>query len=139
MIHLGSQPVIQVQAEGGAVYIHRLSRCKNTSYIRYGFKKHSKWGLRLIHDVTISDRLVPTTPTPRFVKIDTKLRGGDQAKGSTIYPSTAYQGAETHYEFVKHPKWGLRLRLISDVTTSDRSVPTPKFMKIDPKLRRLSG
>jgi len=34
---------------------------------------------------------------------------------------------------MKHSKWGLRLN--HDVTSSDRSVPTPKFLKIDPKLR----
>ena len=39
----------------------------------YGFVKHSKWGLRLNHDVTTSDRSVPT---PNFLKIDPKLRGG---------------------------------------------------------------
>jgi len=37
------------------------------------------------------------------------------------------------YAFVKHSKWGLRL--ISDATTSDRSVPSSKFLKIDPWLR----
>ena len=47
--------------------------------------KHSKWGLRLNHDVTTSDRSVPT---PKFLKIDPKLRGGYQA-------FTAYQCAET--------------------------------------------
>ena len=39
------------------------------------------------------------------------------------------------YGFVKHYKWGLRLISDSDVTTSDRSVRTPKFLKIDPWLR----
>jgi predicted DNA-binding helix-hairpin-helix protein len=34
---------------------------------------------------------------------------------------------------VKPPKWGLRLN--HDVTTSERSVPTPKFLKIDTRLR----
>ena len=34
---------------------------------------------------------------------------------------------------MKHSKWGLRLN--HDVTTLDRSVPTPKILKIDPKLR----
>jgi hypothetical protein len=53
---------------------------------------------------------------------------GNQAKGGAIlHPFTAYQCAETlyiyvFYGFVKHSKWGLRL--ISDVATSDRPVPT---------------
>jgi hypothetical protein len=39
---------------------------------------------------------------------------------------------------VKHSKWGLRLN--HDVTTSDKSAPTPKFLKIDPtRLLRLRG
>ena len=38
---------------------------------------------------------------------------------------------------MKHSKWGLGLN--HDVTTSDRSVPTPTFLKIDPKLRGVSG
>jgi len=57
----------------------------------YGFVKHSKWGLRLNHDVTTSDRShsklglrliydVTTSdrsvPTPKFLKIDPRLRGG---------------------------------------------------------------
>jgi hypothetical protein len=57
--------------------------------------KHSKWGLRLIHDVTTSDK---SAPTPKFLTIDpSRLRahGGYQAKGGAIYPFTAYQGAET--------------------------------------------
>ena len=33
---------------------------------------------------------------------------------------------------MKHSEWGLRLN--HDVTSSDRSVPTPKFLKIDPRL-----
>jgi len=33
--------------------------------------KHSKWGLGLNHDVTSSDRLVPT---PTFLKIEYRLR-----------------------------------------------------------------
>ncbi len=90
--------------------------------------KHSKWGLRLNHDVTTSDRSVRT---PKFLILT--LNSDDyQAKGGAIYPFTAYQGADTLYiyiiGFVKHSKWGLRL--ISDVTTSDRSVPTPKVLKI---------
>ncbi len=32
-----------------------------------------KWGLRLNHNVTTSDRSVPTTPK-EFLKIDPKLR-----------------------------------------------------------------
>jgi hypothetical protein len=63
----------------------------------YGFVKHSKWGLRLNHDVTTSDRSVPT---PKFLKIDPKLRGGYQAKGGAIYPFTAYQCAETIYIYM---------------------------------------
>jgi hypothetical protein len=58
--------------------------------------KHSKWGLGLNHDVTTSDRSVPT---PTFLKIDPKLRGY-QAKGGAIYPFTAYQGAETLYIYI---------------------------------------
>ncbi len=37
---------------------------------------------------------------------------------------------------MKLSKWGLRLNY--DVTTSDRSAPTPKFLKIDPRLRGVS-
>ena len=60
--------------------------------------KHSKWGLRLIRDVTTSDRLVPT---PKFLKIDpSRLSGGYQAKGGAIYLFTAYQGAETLYIYI---------------------------------------
>ncbi len=62
------------QAKGGTIYpIHSLSMCRNTFiYILYGSAKHpSKWGLRLNHDVTTSDRSVPT---PKFLKIDPKLR-----------------------------------------------------------------
>ncbi len=33
--------------------------------------KPSKWGLRLNHDVPISDR---SDPTPKFLKIDPRLR-----------------------------------------------------------------
>ncbi len=58
--------------------------------------KQSRLGLRLISDVTTSDRLVPT-PTPNFLKIDPRLRGGYQAKGGAIYPFTAYHCAETLY------------------------------------------
>jgi hypothetical protein len=39
---------------------------KHFKYIWYGFVKHFKSGLRLIHDVTTSDRSVPT---PKFLKI----------------------------------------------------------------------
>ena len=57
-------------------------------YIWYGFVKHSKWGLRLNHDVTTPDR---SAPTRKFLKIDSsRLRGG-----ISICPSTAYQGAKT--------------------------------------------
>ncbi len=59
--------------------------------------KHSKWGLRLISDVTTSDRSVRT---PKFLKIDPWLRGGYQAKGGTIYPFISYQGAETLYIYM---------------------------------------
>jgi hypothetical protein len=62
--------------------------------------KRSKWGLRLNHDVTTSDRSVPT---PEFLKIDPRLRlkgGGYQAKGGAIYPFTAYQCAETLYIYI---------------------------------------
>jgi hypothetical protein len=38
---------------------------------------------------------------------------------------------------VKHSKWGLRLN--HDVTSSDSSVRTPKFLKIYPRLRGVSG
>ena len=76
--------------------------------------KHSKWGLRLNHDVTT----VPCTHS-QLINMQKHF----------IY---------MYYGFVKHSKWGLRLN--HDVTTSDRSVPTPKeFLKIDPKLRQLSG
>ena len=64
--------------------------------------------MRLNHDVTTSDRSVPT---PKFLKIYARLRG--------VY---IWNG------FVKHSKWGLRLN--HDVTTSDRSAPTPKFLNI---------
>ena len=63
----------------------------------YGFVKHFKWGLRLNHGVTTLDRSVPT---PKFLKIDPKLRGGYQAKGGAIYPFTACQGAETLYIYM---------------------------------------
>jgi hypothetical protein len=44
---------------------------KHCIYIWYGFVKPSKWGLRLNHDVTISDRSVPT---PKLT-IAPRLRG----------------------------------------------------------------
>ena len=91
--------------------------------------KHFKWGLRLISDVTTSDRSVRT---PKFLKIDPRLRKGIRLR---VVPCTHSQliNVQKHfiyiqYGFVKHSKWGLRL--ISDVTTSDRSVPTSKFLKI---------
>ena len=59
--------------------------------------KHSKWGLGLNHDVTLSDRSVPTpqvTLKPPFIQV------GCQAKGGAIYPFTAYQGAETLYIYI---------------------------------------
>ena len=59
--------------------------------------KHFKWGLRLNHDVTTSDRSVPT---PKFLKIDPKLRQLSKAKGGAIYPFTAYQCAETLYIYI---------------------------------------
>jgi hypothetical protein len=54
------------------------------------------------------------------------------------YPFTTYQGAETLYKygFVISMRG---LRLINDVTTSDRLVPTPTFLKIDPRLSGVSG
>ena len=76
----------------------------------YGFVKHSKWGLRLNHDVTTSDRSVPT---PNFLKIDPKLRGGIRLR---VVPYTHSQLINVQkqfiyisYGFVKHSKWGLRL------------------------------
>jgi len=57
--------------------------------------EHSKWGLRLNHDVSTADRLVPTL---KFLKIDPTR--GYQAKGDAIYPFTAYQGAETLYSYM---------------------------------------
>jgi hypothetical protein len=60
--------------------------------------KHSKWGLRLINDVTTSDRSVPT---PQVVtKKLPYIHLGYQAKGDAIYPFTAYQGAETLYIYI---------------------------------------
>ena len=38
---------------------------------------------------------------------------------------------------MKHSKWGFGLN--HDVTTSDRSVPTPTFLKVKPRLRGESG
>ena len=70
---------------------------KHFTYVLYGFVKHSKWGLRLISDVTTSDRSVRT---PKFLKIDPWLRGGYQAKGGTIYPFTADQCSETLYIYI---------------------------------------
>ncbi len=117
-----------------------ISVLKHFIYKCYdGFVKHSKWGLRLNHDVNTSDR---SAPTPTFLcKLTQVDSGGYQAEAGAIYPFTAYQGAETLYiytcyGFVKHSKWGLRLN--HDVTTSDRLVPTPKFLYIDPR-PRLSG
>ncbi len=104
--------------------------------------KHFKWGLRLNHDVTTSDRSVPTTPK-EFLKIDPKTQAIIKLR---VVPYTRSQliNVQKHflyilYGFGNHFKWGLRLN--HDVTTSDRSVPTPKeFLKmIDPKLRQLSG
>ena len=96
--------------------------------------KHSKWGLRLISDVTTSDR---SARTPKFLKIDPRRRGGIRLR---VVPYTHSQLVKVQkhfifilFGFVKHSKWGLRL--ISDVTTSDRLVPTPKFLNIDPSLR----
>jgi len=41
---------------------------KHFTYVLYGFVKHSKWGLRLISDVTTSDKSVPT-PTIQILEI----------------------------------------------------------------------
>ena len=62
----------------------------------------------------------------------TLIQVGYQAKGGTIYPSTAYLCAETLYIYIwygfgKYSKLGLTLN--HDVTTSDRSVPTPSYLK----------
>ena len=61
--------------------------------------KHSKWGLRLISDVTTSDRLVPTSHIPENRPL---AKGGyHQAKGGSMYPFTAScQGAETLYIYM---------------------------------------
>ena len=90
--------------------------------------KHSKWALRLISDVTTSDRSVPTSV---FLKIDPRRRGGIRL---SVVPYTHSQLVKVQkhfifiwFGFVKHSKWGLRL--ISDVTTSDRSIPTPNYHK----------
>ena len=73
----------------------RLNHDVTTLYIWYGLVKHSKWGLRLNHDVSTADRLVPTL---KFLKIDPTR--GYQAKGDAIHPFTAYQGAETLYSYM---------------------------------------
>ncbi len=94
--------------------------------------KHFKWGLRLNHDVRTSDRSVPTH---KFLKIDPKLlRGGYQAKGGAIYPFTAYQCAENNLYIYIWIWEALQVGFEAhhNVTTSDRPVPTPKFLKIDP-------
>jgi hypothetical protein len=76
-------------------------------------------------------------PTSKFLKIDPRLRKGIRLR---VVPCTHSQliNVQKHfiyiqYGFVKHSKWGLRL--ISDVIASERSVPTSKFLKIDPWLR----
>jgi hypothetical protein len=75
----------------------------------------------------------PLKPT-----IGPKLRGVIRLRVVPYYTHSQVINVQKHltyvlYGFVKHSKWGLRL--ISDVTTSDRSVRTPKFLKIDPRLR----
>jgi hypothetical protein len=83
--------------------------------------------------ITTSDRSVPT---PKFLKIDPRLSGGIRLRVVT-YTHSQLIKVQKHciyiwYGFVKHSKWGLRLKY--DVTTSDRLVPTPKFLKIYPRL-----
>jgi hypothetical protein len=62
------------QAKGDAIYPFTAYQGAEILYIYmiYGFVKHSKWGLRLNHGVTTSDRL---DPTPSFLKNDPRLRG----------------------------------------------------------------
>ncbi len=90
--------------------------------------KHSRLGLRLISDVTTSDRSVPT-PNPNFLKIDpSRLRGGIMLR---VVPYTHSQLiiVQKHfiyiYGFVKLFKWGLRLISDIDITTHQigRSLP----------------
>ncbi len=62
-----------------------------------------------------------------------------QAEAGAIYTHSQLIKVQKHfiyllYGFVKHSEWSLRLN--HDVITSDRSVPTPKFLKI---YARLSG
>jgi hypothetical protein len=55
------------------------------------------WGLRLNHDVSTADRLVPTL---KFLKIDlTRLSGGVRLRSWCHIP-VAYQGAETLYTYI---------------------------------------
>ncbi len=61
--------------------------------------KHSKWGLRLIHDVTTSDR---SGPTPKFLNIDpSRLRGGIRLR---VVPYTHSQLIKVQKHFV-YMKW----------------------------------
>jgi len=52
---------------------HLVNVQKHFTYVLYGFAKHSKWGLRLISDVTTSDKSVHDT-TPELLKVYLKLR-----------------------------------------------------------------
>ena len=120
------------QAKGGAIYPFTAYQGAEILYIYIILICEAlQVGLRLIYDVTTSDRSVPT---PKFLKIDPRLRGGIRLR---VVPYTHSQLINAqkrfiymYYGFVKHSKWGLRLN--HDVTTSDRSVPTPNFLKIDP-------
>ncbi len=87
--------------------------------------------MRLGHDVPTSDRL---PPTPKFLKIDPRLSGGGIRLRVVPYTHSQLIKVKKHfiyicYGFVKHSKWDLRLN--HDVTTPDRSAPTPNFLKID--------
>ncbi len=61
----------------------------------YRFVKHSKWGLRLNHDVTTSDRLVPTL---KFLKTtDSRLSGGIRLR---VVPYTHSQLIKVQKHFI---------------------------------------
>ena len=60
----------------------------------YRFVKHSKWGLRLNHDVTTLDRLVPTL---KVLKIDPRLSGGIRLR---VVPYTHSQLIKVQKHFI---------------------------------------
>ena len=59
--------------------------------------KHSKWGLRLNHDVTTSDRSVPN---PTFLKIYPRLRGGIRLRLVVSYTHSQLIKVQKHFIYI---------------------------------------